>query len=110
MRAHMIMLLAFALAWGCGRDGSQCPSLADDPSWRDLDAAMNLPAPRQRRLADYVATLEASSCQIAKLAPEPRARASALLAREISRSIQLFVPPNHREQAHAQLRETLRLQ
>lgn len=71
---------------------------------------MNLPDSRRRRLDDYVSTLEASSCQLARIAPQSRARAAALLDTEIARSIPLFVPVAYREQAHAYLRGTLGLQ
>jgi hypothetical protein len=109
MRSHSIWLVVLLVA-ACAKNDRQCPSLAGDTSWQNIESTMNLSESRERRLDDYVNTLEATSCQIARMAPQTRARAAALLDAEIARSIPLFVPNEHRDAAHNYLRGALELQ
>ena len=109
MRSRSILLVV-VLACGCAKNDRQCPTLADDTSWQNLASTMTLSDSRKHRLDDYVGTLEASSCQIARMAPQARARAAAQLDAEIVRSIPLFVPPQYRDKAHVYLRSALELQ
>jgi hypothetical protein len=104
-----LILLVVVLASGCAKDGRQCPAIASDPSWQSLEAAMSLTDSRKHRLDDYVSTLEASSCQVGRMAPQTRARAAVLLDAEIARSIPLFVPDGYRGKAHDYLRGALEL-
>lgn len=100
MRAYSIMLCV-VLAGACSKDTPSCPTIASDASWQQLVSSMNLTESRTRRLDNYTTVLEASSCQLARMAPRTRARAAATLKAEIARSIPLFVPAGYRDEARS---------
>ena len=104
-----ILVAALALA-ACSKDPGQCATVASDPQWQTLTSDMNLPDYRQRRLNDYVSTLESAGCQVAQMDGPSRQRGAANLDAEIARSLPLFVPAVQVQKAHEFLTHTLRLQ
>lgn len=107
IRAWSTGLAFCAVLTACSKN--QCPSVSSDAQWESLVSGMKMPDYRVKRLDDYISTLESSGCQVGQIDGAARTTAAATLDHEIARSLPLFVPADHVQEAHDYLVRTLGL-